>query len=277
MTMWFDETFEDRVRLGFRVESYVYRSKSEFQAIDIFDTQPFGRTLALDSVYQTSVQDEYFYHEMLVHPALIGAPSIRKVLVIGGGDGGSVREVLRYPEVQQCTMVELDRQVVKACQDHLEEMNVPWDDPRLTLRFEDGNSFIANNQEKYDVIVVDGPDPVGPAEVLYTSKFYAACRDHLNPEGVFTAQVEAPQLMAAEFARIVKTLRAEFPMAVPYFGPVPLYVCGSWSYCYATLGQPVYEPNEERVAHIEPHSRYWNLDIQRAAFAQSNHVRRLLG
>lgn len=276
MAMWFDETFQNRVRIGFRVEEYIFRDRSDFQSVDIFDTACFGRTLALDDVYQTSVGDEYLYHEMLVHPVLATAPSIKNVLIIGGGDGGTAREVLSYPEVERCTMVELDKMVVKACQDHMLEMNVPWDDPRLTLRFEDGCKFIENVQERYDVILVDGPDPVGPAAVLYTNSFYAACRDHLGPEGVLAAQVEAPQLMQDDFVRIVRTLRNEFPTAEPYFGPVPIYVCGSWAYAYATKAKAPFSLREDRLADTEARTRYWNRAIHQAAFAQSNRVLELL-
>lgn len=276
MAMWFDEVYQDQVRLGFRVEEYVFRDRSEFQQIDIFDTVPFGRALALDNVYQTSVGDEYLYHEMLVHPALATAPSIENVLIIGGGDGGAAREVLRYPEVQRCTMVELDKMVVKACQDHLTEMNVPWDDPRLRLHFEDGQNFINHTRETFDVILVDGPDPIGPAKVLYTNAFYAACRDRLTQDGVFAAQSEAPHLMHKEFARIIKTLRHEFQKAEPYFGPVPIYVCGTWAYGYATKTATFSGLKMDRAAAIEAECRYWNREVHRAAFAQSNQVIGLL-
>lgn len=276
MPMWFDETFGGRVRLGMAATQYVYKGKSEYQTVDIFDTVPFGRALALDGVYQTSVGDEYNYHEMLVHPALTTAPCIKRVLVIGGGDGGTVREVLRYPEVEQVTMVELDELVTQACKEHLTEMNIPWDDPRLSLRFEDGVAYLKNVQEKYDVILIDGPDPVGPAEGLYESPFYTACRDALTPEGVFAAQTEGPQLMEEDFTRIHKTLRRVFPTAAPYFGPVPVYVCGSWSYCYATKLDKRPEPVAARVDAIEPGCRYWNRDIQVSAFVQSNFIKKCL-
>lgn len=276
MAMWFDEEFENRVRVGFRVEEYIFRDKSDFQTVDIFDTVCFGRTLALDGVYQTSIGDEYLYHEMLVHQAMTTAPSIKNVLIIGGGDGGTAREVLSYPEVEKCTMVELDKLVVKACQEHMQDMQVPWDDPRLELHFDDGCKFVADSDELYDVILVDGPDPVGPAAVLYTNSFYASCRDHLTPQGVLSAQVEAPQLMEAEFTRIMKTLKNEFPYAEPYFGPVPIYVCGSWAYAYCTKDGQRFPLREDRCVFTEARARYWNRDIHQACFVQSNRMRALM-
>ncbi|MDD9945281.1 MAG: polyamine aminopropyltransferase [Myxococcales bacterium] len=277
MPMWFEETYRSQLRFGLRVTAYHYRGRSEYQTIDIFETETFGRTLALDNVFQTSVGDEYQYHEMLVHPALSTAPSIERVLVIGGGDGGTVREVLRYPEVKHVTMVELDRQVVEACKQHLREFQVPWDDPRLELVFQDGVTYLQACQDRFDVVLVDGPDPVGPAEGLYQSPFYSSCRECLRADGVFAAQVEAPQLMHEDFTRIVKTLRGVFPRVDPYFGPVPIYVCGSWGFAYATnSGADPLAVRPERAELVEPVCRQWSRDIHRAAFVQSPLIRRRL-
>ena len=276
MPMWFEETYANQLRFGLRVTAYHYRACSEYQSIDIFDTETFGRTLALDNVFQTSVGDEFQYHEMLVHPALSTAPSIERVLVIGGGDGGTVREVLRYAEVKHVTMVELDRMVVEACKLHLTEFGVPWDDPRLEVLFQDGVAYLRDTAERFDVILIDGPDPVGPAEGLYQSPFYASCRDRLKPQGVFAAQVEAPQLMHRDFTRIVKTLRGVFPRVDPYFGPVPIYVCGTWGYAYASMGgaDPTVIPG--RAARVESACRQWSRDVHRAAFVQPPLIRRRL-
>src|SRR5262245_43048766 len=174
MGLWFDENFQDRVRLGLRVTRSLLHTQSEYQSIDIVDTVPFGVTLLLGGAYMTSVGDEFHYHEMLVHPALTTAPSIRRVLVIGGGDGGTVREVLRYREVEQVMLCEVDGLVIEACKQHL-PFGVPWDDPRLQIRVGDGVAYLNEyTGEPFDVILVDGPDPVGPAEGLFQSPFYTA-------------------------------------------------------------------------------------------------------
>ena len=164
------------MRFGLNVRRTLLRTASEYQSIDIVETE-LGATLLLGDAYMTSVADEFFYHEMLVHPALTVAPQIRRVLVIGGGDGGTVREVLRYREVQKVVMCELDGLVVEACKEHLKAFNVPWDDPRLELRIGDGVAFLRDySGEPFDVILVDGPDPVGPAEGLFQSPFYQSCK-----------------------------------------------------------------------------------------------------
>lgn len=277
MGLWFDETFQDRVRLGLKVRHSVLHTRSDFQTIDIVDTEPYGVTLLLDGAYMTSVADEFFYHEMIVHPALTTAQSIRRVLVIGGGDGGTVREVLRYPEVEHVTLCEIDGGVVEACQQYLTEFKVPWTDPRLHVRIMDGVEYLNEpTGEPFDVILVDGSDPVGPAEGLFQSPFYQSCKRRLTTRGVLASQTEAPFFMRSDFVRIVKTLRSVFPSAEPYFAPVPIYPSGSWSFTVASEGTDVQTPRADRLQQIEAGCRYYNRDIHRAAFAQPNDVRQAL-
>jgi spermidine synthase len=277
MGLWFEETFQDRVRLGLKVRSSVLHTRSDFQTIDIVDTEPYGVTLLLDGAYMTSVADEFFYHEMIVHPALTTAQAIRRVLVIGGGDGGTVREVLRYPEVEHVTLCEIDGGVVEACKQHLTAFKVPWTDPRLHVRIMDGVAYLDEpTGEPFDVILVDGSDPVGPAEGLFESPFYQSCKRRLTAHGVLASQTEAPFFMRSDFVRIVKTLRSVFPSAEPYFAPVPIYPSGSWSFTVASLGTDVLSPRPERLRQIESGCRYYNRDIHRAAFAQPNDIREAL-
>ncbi len=277
MGEWFDETFKDQVRLGLRVRRSLLHSKSEYQTIDIVDTEPYGVTLLLDGAMMTSVREEYFYHEMLVHPALTVAPSIRRVLVVGGGDGGTVREVLRYREVERVILCEIDALVTEACKTHMADFHVPWDDPRLTLVFRDGVAYVREEGEPFDVILIDGADPVGPAEGLFTSPFHESCKRRLTRGGVLALQSEAPFLMREDFLRIVRSLRGVFPRVHPYFGPAPIYPSGSWSFTFASATVDAHPPMPERLEQIETRCRYYNRDIHRAAFAQPNDVRRALG
>lgn len=279
MALWFEETFKDLARLGLKVNRSLLHQKSDFQTIDIVDTDAYGVTLLLDGAYMTSVADEFFYHEMLVHPVLTTAPAIRRVLIIGGGDGGTLREVLRYPEVEHVTLCEIDGAVVEACKRHLTAFRVPWNDPRVRLHIADGVAFLQDSSEPpFDVILIDGSDPVGPAEGLFESPFYRSCIRRLTAGGVLASQTEAPFFMRADFVRIVKTLRAEFKRAEPYFAPVPIYPSGSWSWTLASNAgdyEPL-SPRPERLSAIEAGCRYYNRDIHRAAFAQPNDVRRAL-
>jgi spermidine synthase len=210
---------------------------------------------------------------MLVHPAMLSVKSPRRVLVVGGGDGGTVREVLRHPEVEQVVMCELDEQVTRACQEHMPDMRVPWDDPRLDLRFGDGVAFLRDfDGEPFDVILIDGPDPVGPAEGLYQSPFYDSCKARLTPGGVFAAQTESPYIMHDDFVRIVKTLRNIFTHAVPYIGSVPIYLSSYWSWTLASDAVDPRQFDEARARAIADGSRYYNVDIHRASFALPNDI-----
>ena len=156
-------------------------------------------------------------------------------------------------------------------------MRVPWDDARLTLHFADAVDYVRQPGELFDVILVDGSDPVGPAEGLFTSAFYESCKSRLTGSGVLALQSEAPFLMREDFVRIVETLRRTFTQVHPYFGPVPIYPSGSWSYTLASNAVDPKAPLPERLAQIEPVCRYYNRDIHAAAFALPNDLRKALG
>jgi spermidine synthase len=274
---WYDEVFEDRIRFGLKVREHLYSARSPFQEIEIIDTEPFGRTLVLDGVFMTSEADEFYYHEMLVHPALNTAPRIARVLVIGGGDGGAVREVCRHPEVQRVVMVEIDRMVVEACREYLPAVGTAWNDPRLEIRFEDGVRYVREAAvEPFDVILVDGSDPAGPAEGLFDEAFYRGCERLLTSNGVLALQSESPVLFREVFAEIVSVLRRVFGRAHPYLGSVPLYAAGMWTWTYATRSIDPMDLVDERVERIESETRYYNREIHEAAFALPNNVKRLI-
>ena len=277
MSLWYDETFEGHTRLGLRVESTLFSQKSAYQTVEVVDTVGFGRVLVIDGVFMTSEYDEFLYHEMLVHPAMTTAPSIERVLVIGGGDGGTVREVLRHPEVKECVMIEIDELVVEAAKAYLPGIGTAWDDPRLDLRFIDGIEYVkASADEKYDVILLDGTDPVGPGAVLFDESFYRGCKRMLVEDGVMALQSESPLLMMDVFVETQHKLRSLFSEVHPYLGPVPLYGTGTWSWtwCSAT-GEPL-RPIRERQETIALASKAYNEDVHQAIFALPNYVRRAL-
>jgi spermidine synthase len=267
---WAEERYGEGgaiTRLGYKAGRTRVRTQSEFQTIEVVETEVAGAVLLLDGAFMTSTAHEHFYHEMLAHPALADAARIERVLIIGGGDGGTVREVLKYPEVKSVTLCEIDRGVIDACRAHLPEMNVPWDDPRLHISCGDGMAFVADaSNGKFDVILVDGADPVGPAAVLFSPEFYARCKRRLADGGIIASQTESPIAMREDFLRIVKTMRATFRIADPYFGPMPIYPSGTWSWTLAYDGSTRL-PDPHRVAHAEQTCRYFNRQIARSAFA----------
>jgi spermidine synthase len=277
MSLWYDETFHDHTRLGLLSKETLFSGQSQYQKIEVVDTVGFGRVLIIDNVFMTSEYDEFLYHEMLVHPALTTAPSIERVLVIGGGDGGTVREVLRHSDVKDCVMIEIDEMVVDASKKYLPGIGTAWDDPRLDLRFIDGIDYVKNSGDAlYDVILLDGTDPVGPGAVLFDESFFAGCRRMLAPRGVMALQSESPLLMMDTFVEVQHKLRALFSEVHPYLGPVPLYGTGTWSWTWCSnTGEPL-RPIPERQEAIVEGSKAYNEELHQAVFALPNYVKRAL-
>ena len=277
MGLWYDETFDDHTRLGLRVKETLFSGRSKYQKVEVIDTVGFGRVLVLDNVFMTSDYDEFLYHEMLVHPAMTTAPGIERILVIGGGDGGTVREVLRHSDVRMCVMIEIDEMVVEASKEHLPSIGTAWDDPRLDVRFIDGIEYVKESQDdKYDVILLDGTDPVGPGAVLFDESFYAGCKRMLAPRGVLALQSESPLLMLDVFVETQHKLRKFFSEVHPYLGPVPLYGTGTWSWTWCSdTGEPLRAIRERQEAIVEG-SKAYNEELHQAAFALPNYVKRAL-
>ncbi|MFW5920764.1 MAG: polyamine aminopropyltransferase [Polyangiales bacterium] len=277
MALWYDEIFEDTVRFGLRVKETLYSGRSEYRQIEVLDTVQLGRTLALDNIFMTSEGDEHYYHEMLVHPAMNTAPRRKRALVLGGGDGGTVREILRHPDVERVVMVEIDEQVVEVCKEHLPSIGTAWDDPRLELRFEDALEYVEEADiEPFDVVFLDGTDPVGPGVVLYETGFYEGCKRVLADDGIFALQSESPFLFEETFLEVQSKLRKIFRTVRPYFGPVPIYASGTWSWTWASDACDPLAIDEARAAELEPSLQYYNTRIHRGAFALPSRLERAL-
>jgi len=277
MPFWYDETWRGETRYGCLVRETIYSDRSEHQRIEILDTVHYGPTLVLDGIFMTSASEEHFYHEMLVQPTMVSAPCIGRVLIIGGGDGGTAREVLRHPEVEQVTLVEIDALVIEACKRHLPMIGTAWDDPRLEVVVGDGVAYVKREDlPLFDVILLDGCDPVGPAAGLFDLAFYESCAARLAERGVLTAQTESPILQRDIFLDIIKTLRRAFPRVAPYFGPAPLYAADQWSWTTCSHDVDPLAIKDDRAARIEPQMKYYNREIHRAAFAMSADLKRAL-
>ncbi len=277
MPFWYDEIFEDTCRFGLRVEKQLFYGRSEYQTVEIFETSGFGRVLLIDSLYMTSERDEHLYHEMLVNPVMTVAPAIKDVLVIGGGDGGTVREVLSYQGVERVTLVEIDGMVVEACKKYLGSIGSAWDDPRLEIKIADGIDYVKNAAAgSVDVILLDHSDPVGPAEGLFNQYFYDACKRLLRKGGVFCLQSESPQLQEKTFFEIITTLKKVFGKVHPYFGTVPIYATGAWSWTFASDEADPMQFDTDRMAMAEARCKYYNRDIHRGAFALPNRLKKII-
>ena len=281
--VWFTDKDEDQA-LSLRFTGDVfYDVQSPFQRVRIIESYKYGKMLALDDMVMTTIKDEFHYHEMISHPAMFTHGNAKNILVIGGGDGGSVREILRHEGVEKVTMVEIDGEVINACKEHLPEIAAAFDDPKLELIVDDGIAFIANAApQSYDLIIVDGSDPVGPAEGLFSVSFYTNCYNALKEGGVLVAQGESPKFNEKAFAELNHTLQGIFgtenaPVSLFF---VPTYPTGMWSFQYGLKNSihPKSISNQTVIdAFVDAKGlRYYNADIHTGSFATPNFVKSLL-
>ncbi|KMO86953.1 spermidine synthase [Megasphaera cerevisiae DSM 20462] len=258
------------------VSDILYKGNSEYQDIIVAESREFGRMLVLDGVFQTSVKDEFIYHESIAHIPLFLHPSPKNVLIIGGGDGGAAREAVRHPEVEQVTMVDIDGKVIELSKRYFPSIAKAMleGNPKLTVRVGDGIGFMKEAADFYDVIIVDCSDPVGPGEGLFTYDFYKSTYKALKKDGLFVQQTESPFMHQPLIQNIWASVSDIFPITRLYTSFIPLYPSGM--HCF-TMGSKQYDPlqwtpNRNRIFP----TRYYNEGIQRSAFVLPNFVKDLL-
>ena len=268
---WFTETLHAGWRQQIKVDRILYHDKTEHQDLILFESAQWGRVLALDGVVQTTTGDEFAYHEMLVHPPLLAHGRVKSVCIVGGGDGGTLREVVKHATVQRIVKAELDPGVIEFCRKFLPSLsNGAFDDPRLELSYGDAAAFMAREGESFDVILVDSTDPIGPGAALFTASFYRDCRRRLNEGGILVTQAGNPALAAQELADVMSRKRAagfgdvDFLLTV-----VPTYVGG-----FMALGWASDDATRRRVRidtlrsrPIPERLRYYTPEVHAAAFA----------
>ena len=276
MDLWWTETQTPSLRLGLRCSAVVTRARSAYQEVAVLETEQYGRLLALDGAVMTTEADEFVYHEMLVHPAMVACARPRSVLVVGGGDGGAVREVLRHPAVERVVLAELDPLVVDVSRAHLPGIAGRIGDPRVAVCPGDGALYLRGAPEAaFDVVLVDAPDPVGPAEVLFSGGLFAEAARVLAPGGVLAVQTESPFLHAGLIRAVQERLAASFPLVRLYWAVVPTYPGAMWTFSLASRGaDPLASGAPERGGGLP--TRYWSPEVHRAAFVLPPFVRALL-
>ena len=264
---WIDE-YHKGVRYGLEGKVLI-DEESEYQRITVIESKRYGKALLLDGCWMTAEKQEKNYHECLVHPALCSANEIKNGLIIGGGDGGTARECLRYKDVENLDLVEIDQRVIEISQKFLKNIGKDaWHDPRLQIKVEDGIAWTRKSKkEAYNFIIVDGSDPKGPAAGLFNESFLKQCKRSLRKGGIFAIQSESPESFFNVHIDTVKTIRKVFNYADPLYGWVPMYPSGWWSWTFAATEAPYYfDPITSRANLIVENCSFWSPSWQKNAF-----------
>ena len=279
MELWYTEEHSENVRFSIKVEEQLYSAQSPFQRIDVFQSKEFGRFFTLDGLMMVTEKDEFIYHDMITHVAMATNPNIKKVLVIGAGDGGTVRELTRYSTIEHIDMVEIDKMVVDVCIKYLPQTACKLNDERVSLIFEDGLKFVRTKVQEYDLIIVDSTDPFGPGEGLFTKEFYGNCFNALKEDGILVNQHETPYYdsYAKSMQRAHKRIKEFFPVCRVYQAHIPTYPSGHWLFGFASKKyDPVKDLDAEKWNKLGLKTKYYNTDIHTGSFALPNYVIDLL-
>lgn len=277
---WVTESLHAHYAQRLRVDEMLYDSNTEHQRLKVFQNGQFGRILTLDDVVQTTEGDNFIYHEMLTHVPILAHGNAKRVLIIGGGDGGMAREALRHTSVEHVTMVEIDGGVVDFSKEYLPMLSDgAFDDPRLNLVINDGALFMKENTEKFDVIIVDSTDPIGPGEVLFTDTFYGHAARSLTEDGIIVTQNGVPFMQGDELTGTLRAFQALFADASCYLATVPTYAGGPMAFGWGSHSDKARNVSladlEARFAAAGIDTGYYNPEVHKAAFALPNYVKKL--
>ncbi len=275
--LWVSENFNDVYRMNYKVKETLYSKESDFQKIDVVSTEHLGKVLFNDGLLMTSERDEFVYHEMITHVPMSSHPNPKKVLIIGGGDGGTAREVLKYESVEKVVMVEIDPCVIEACKEHIKVTSCELENPKLELIIDDGLKYVKNTTEKFDVVLVDSTDPIGPAAPLFDIAFYSDIHSCLTESGIVVSQCENP-FLAIEMQKKLLGIKAElFDKVAVYNDSNITYPGGLWSFSFASKTQDPILDAKPLPENISKDLKYYNQQVHKACFAlpqfQKNEVK----
>lgn len=281
MTTWFNETLYKGFRQSHEVRKVLFEGRSKYQKVGVFESGRFGRILALDGVVQCTEGDEFVYHEMLTHLPILAHGKVESVLIIGGGDGGILEEVLKHKSVKRATMVEIDGEVIEVAKKYLPKIcGKAFSDKRTNLIVGDGAAYVAETKNRYDLVIVDRPDPVGPATVLFSEGFYRNCHRVMKPGAILVAQNGVPHMQGPELTEAIKLFQKIWAESGSYLAVVPTYVCGFMSMTWASDRDITDVDPRQVFARFDkaklPALRYYNPEIHFAAFALPNFVAGLI-
>ncbi len=281
MSQRFTESLYKEYQQSLIIDEVLYDNQSSVQHIQVFRNERFGRVLTLDGVVQTTEGDEFIYHEMLTHVPILAHGAVRRVLIIGGGDGGMAREVLRHKSIETVVMVEIDAGVIEFSKTHLPSLsNGAFDDPRLDLVIADGADFMAQSNDQFDVIIVDSTDPIGPGEVLFTDHFYACAKARLTAGGVLVTQNGVPFMQPAELTKTMQAFKNLFADYGAYIAGIPTYAGGpmalGWGSDNAALRLLDVDVLATRLEQADLDLRYYTPSVHLAAFGLPRYIEKLL-
>ncbi|WP_028115690.1 polyamine aminopropyltransferase [Ferrimonas senticii] len=276
------ETLHNAYGQQFSIDKVLFESRTEHQHLIIFDNAKFGRVMALDGMIQTTEKDEFIYHEMLTHVPILAHGNAKRVLIIGGGDGGILREVTRHQSIEHVTMVEIDASVVEMCKTYLpNHSNGAFDDPRVNLVINDGRDFVINCQDKFDVVISDSTDPIGPGEALFTSAFYQGCANCLTEGGILVTQNGVCFMQLDEVTTTDSRLSPYFADRSFYRAAVPTYIGGDMTFAWASdnaaVRQHSIEVIRQRFAAANIETRWYTPELHVGSFALPRYVLDALG
>lgn len=261
---WIYEDHTDGYGVRWKISNVLHEEKTRYQELSVVETLQWGKALILDGMMQTTEKDEFIYHEMITHIGMNAHPSPQNILIIGGGDGGVAREVLKHPEVETVELVEIDERVIEISKKYFPSISAGYSDKRVKVKVDDGIAYAKNTSKKYDVIIVDSSDPIGPAVGLYTRDFYSDLYDTLNDEGLLVVQSESPIIYKDIFVEIYRNMNAVFNQAFVYLASVPTYVSGPWSF---TIGSKKHNPlNLSGDKKALNGLKYYSESVHKAAF-----------
>lgn len=265
---WVEENHADTLLLRYPLKNRLFKGESRFQTVEVVETEGYGRMLLNDGLVMISERDEFVYHEMISHVPMFAHPEPKQVLVIGGGDGGTVREVLKHSTIEHCHMVEIDAMVVDACKEWIPQTAVGMQEhPKFSLDIADAIDYVATTEKRYDIILVDSTDPIGPAVPLFGSEFYANVHRILNHDGIVVAQGESPFYAAEQQYSLLKTMGELFPLVAIYNYNNLTYPGGLWSFAIASkLHHPFNNLDSSRIQASGFDFSWYNADIHRASF-----------
>lgn len=278
MSRWIEETFHQHWRVALKADRVLHEVKTEHQHLVIFENETWGRVLMLDGVCQLTTSDEFVYHEMMAHVPLMALAKPRRVLVVGGGDGGVLREVLKHPSVEKATLCEIDRTVIDLSLQHYPEIAAgAFDDSRSDIVIADGLKYVAETKERFDAVIVDSSEPIGPSAVLHTQEFFADCKRALKDGGIFVTQNGLPFLFPDHLAQTTEALASLYRRAAPFLCTQPCYFGGPFALNWASDDEDLLEISVKKLAKRRDKrrigTRYWTPSAHVAAFALPGYVR----